>query len=114
MPHDNPAELRSQEVKSITNILMDLSVSPKYLWLLCMLYMLQVLNCLVHPAIVMRPLFVQAALGFTIFQNYRALCVISLCFNIALKEKNFFQRKKLGRFVGVSANKGDGLTKYDC
>ena len=50
-PHQqnqNPAERRIQEVKAMTNVMMDRAGVPAYLWLLCMKMYIFILNRLAH------------------------------------------------------------------
>jgi hypothetical protein len=112
MQHQNPAERRIQEVKSMTNILMDRSGSPKYLWFLCMLYVIMILNCLAHPNLDMRTP-IEVALGYT--PDISALlCFVwyQPIFYYRMEGKTPFpeSKEKLGRFVGISESKGDALT----
>ena len=112
MQHQNPAERRIQEVKSMTNTLMDRSGSPKHLWFLCMLYVVMILNCSAGPNLNMRTP-IEAALGYT--PDISALlCFVwyQPVFYYRTEGKTPFpeSKEKLGRFVGISENKGDALT----
>ena len=44
--NQNPAELEIQEVKKFANNLMDRSGTPSEYWLLCLLFVVYLLNCL--------------------------------------------------------------------
>ena len=104
MQHQNPAEHRIQEVKSMTNILMDRSGSPKWLWFKCMLYVVMILNCLAHPNLGMRTP-IEVALGYTPDIS-ASLCFVwyQPVFYFRTEDKTSFpdSKEKLGRFVGIS------------
>ena len=96
----------------MTNILMDRSGSPKYLWFLSMLYVIMILNCLAHPNLDMRTP-IEVALGYT--PNILALlCFVwyQPVFYYRMEVKTPFpeSKEKLGHFVGISESKGDALT----
>jgi hypothetical protein len=112
-PHyqnQNPAERRIQEVKSLTNVVMDRTGAPGLLWLLCMTYCVYMLNHLAHANLNWRTP-IEAAFGYT--PDVSSL----LCFTfyqpvLYLDHESSFpsSREKLGHFVGISQNVGDALT----
>ena len=108
--HQNPAERRIQEVKASTNVVMDCTGAPSFMWLLCMLYVVYILNVLSHSTLD-RTTPIQADFGIT-----PGISII-LCFQ-------FYQKvlykdpsgtlpggsQKSGRFVGFAKNIDDALT----
>ena len=112
-PHQqnqNPAERRIQEVKKMTNVVLDRTGAPRHLWLLCLLWCVYVLNHLSHATLSQRtPL--EVAFGAT--PDISAM----LCFHF-YQPVLYWQhdapfpatKERLGRFVGISENTGDALT----
>jgi len=108
--HQNPAERRIQEVKATTNVVMDRTGCPSFMWLLCMTYVVFILNCLAHGTLDGRTPTevafgytpdISVILGFTFYQKvlYR-------------EDQQCFPggRERSGRFVGFAENIGDALT----
>jgi len=112
-PHQhnqNPAERRIKEVKSMTNVVMDRTGAPGFLWLLAMTYCVYLLNHLAHAQLGWRTP-IEVAFGYT--PDLSEL----LCFTFyqpvyyMAHESHFpATNEKLGRFVGISENVGDALT----
>ena len=112
-PHQqnqNPAERRIQEVKATTNILLDRSGAPESCWLLCMTFVVYMLNRLAHDTLGGRtPL--EAAFGVTpdvsvllVFYWYQRVYYY-------MPDAKFPKSKeRLGRIVGIAENVGDALT----
>ena len=66
-PHQqnqNPAERRIQDIKRHTNVLLDRTGSPAELWLLCMLYVVDLHNHLASPKIDNHVTPIQKAFGY--------------------------------------------------
>ena len=112
-PHQqnqNPAERRIQEVKSVTNTLLDRSGAPETLWLLCMTYVVYMLNHMAHATLKGRtPL--QAAFGVT--PDISALLAFywfQQVFYYVPDAKFPRSKEKLGRIVGIAEHVGDALT----
>jgi hypothetical protein len=109
-PWQNPAERCIQEVKATTNVILDRTGAPKVMWLLCMMYVVFLLNHLAHEKINWRTP-IEAAFGVT--PDVSAL----LCFQF-YEPVVYFQpdasfpgsKEKFGRFVGFAENVGDALT----
>ncbi len=108
--NQNPAERRIQEVKSMTNVVMDRTGAPTYLWLLCMTYCVYILNHLSHPTLDGRPPL-QVAFGTTVDIS-SMLCFFFFQPILYYVHDSPFphSREKLGRFVGFSETIGDALT----
>ncbi|MEL6802173.1 MAG: hypothetical protein AAFO91_00130, partial [Bacteroidota bacterium] len=112
-PHQqnqNPAERRIQEVKATTNILLDRSGAPESCWLLCMTFVVYMLNRLAHDGLGGKtPL--QAAFGVT--PDVSALLAFywfQRVFYYAPDSKFPASKERLGRVVGIAENVGDALT----
>ena len=112
-PHQqnqNPAERRIQEVKATTNILLDRSGAPESCWLLCMTFVVYMLNRLAHDSLGGKtPL--QAAFGVT--PDVSALLAFywfQRVFYYMPDAKFPSSKERLGRVVGIAENVGDALT----
>ncbi|MGH3053882.1 MAG: chromo domain-containing protein, partial [Gaiellaceae bacterium] len=109
-PNQNPAERRIKEVKSTTNVLMDRTDTPEELWLLCMQYVVYLLNHLAMPKLKQRTP-IEVAFGNTPdisnllqFHWYEAVYVYD-------KQASFpTSKERKGHFVGPAENCGDALT----
>jgi len=108
--HQNPAEHRIQDVKRLTNNIMDRTGTPGVFWLICTMYVIYLLN---HMS----------------FDQLNGMTPISKAFGIqtdisALLSFHWWQpvyyavdgdfpsesKEKLGQWVGVAENQGDALT----
>jgi hypothetical protein len=112
-PHkqwQNPAERRIQEIKSMTNIVMDRSGAPAYLWLLCMTHCVFTLNHLACDSLGdVCP--IQAAFGYTPDISIILLAYFYQPILYYDYEAPFsLSKEKSGHMVGFAENKGDALT----
>ena len=113
--HQNKAEQRYGVVKRYINTLMNLTGAPAHCWLLCMLYVCNLLNATAFPALgVLTPL--QALTG--------QVPDISHFFHFSFWEPIYYKvdesepdhsfpsqsNEKRGHWVGFADNKGDHLT----
>ena len=62
--NQNPAERHIQETKGTTFTVLDRSVAPRWSWLLCMAYVVSILNCISHSSLSWRTTQ-EAIYGFT-------------------------------------------------
>ena len=108
--NQNPAERRIQEIKSMTNMTMDRVGAPPELWLLCMVYVVYILNRFAHATLNgQTPMYV----GFGTTPDISALLLFYFYQRILyLDPGNSFpdSKEKCGRFVGIAENVGDALT----
>jgi hypothetical protein len=112
-PHkqwQNPAKRCIQEIKSMTNIVMDRSGAPAYLWLLCMTYCGFILYHLACDSLGdVCP--IQAAFGYTPDISIILLAYFYQPILYYDYEAPFpLTKEKPGRMVGFAENKGDALT----
>ncbi|MGH7974690.1 MAG: hypothetical protein ACREBR_04130, partial [bacterium] len=101
---------RIKEVKSTTNVLMDRTRTPESLWLLCMQYVVYLLNHLALPTLKQRTP-VEVAFGNT--PDISHLLQFSWYERVYIYDKgaSFPETKeRLGRYVGPAENCGDALT----
>ena len=112
-PHrqnQNPAERRYQNVKSMTNTLLDRTGAPAFVWLLAMMYICFVLNHAYNASIDNVPL--NAATGST--------CDISPLLRFRFWQPVYFMhedsdfpsesKEERGRWVGISESVGHDMT----
>ena len=103
--HQNPVERRSQEVKRTTKSIMDRVGCPAQYWLLCMLYVISLLNVMTNA---------HGAIPLTVVTG--EVTDVSAFLTFHFWQEVFYQNpdksEKLGRWVGVATNKGDALTYY--
>jgi hypothetical protein len=109
--HQNPAERQIQEVKKITNRLLDCFGAPKSMWLLAALYACELLNIMALESLGWKnPLFV--ALG--VIGDISAYLAFHWWEPVYFKDRgdpSFPNTKaRLGRVMGISQNCGDILT----
>ena len=109
--NQNPAERRIQDVKARTNTIMDRTGTPPQYWLLCLLYVTQLLNILSLESL-NQATPTQLACGF--------LPDVSAFLHFKWWEPVYYldddgsfpsdSKEKLGRWVGIAENVGDVLT----
>ncbi|MGH7974356.1 MAG: reverse transcriptase domain-containing protein [bacterium] len=109
-PNQNPAERKIKEVKSTTNVLMDRTGTPEPLWLLCMQYVVYLLNHLAVPKLKQRTP-VEVAFGNTPdisnLLQYHWFAKVYVYDNIVSFPDT---KERLGHYVGPAENCGDALT----
>ncbi|MGH3055873.1 MAG: hypothetical protein ACRDL7_12945, partial [Gaiellaceae bacterium] len=109
-PNQNPAERRIKEVKSTTNILMDRTGTPEALWLLCMHYVVYLLNRLAAPTLEQRT---PMEVAFGVTPDISALLEFHWYEPVYYYDPNVpfpTSKEKSGHFVGIAENVGDALT----
>ena len=101
--HQNPVERRIQDVKRLTKTTMDRVGCPSQFWLLCMLYIISLLNVITNAngvipqtAVTGEVTDVSAFLTFHFWQE--------------VFYHNPDRSERLGRWVGVAQTQGDALT----
>ena len=109
--HQNYAERRMQELKRMLNTMLDRSGAPADMWLLCLLFIIYLMNRLdvdslggkspIEAAFNQRP-DISPLLAFWWYQP-----VYYQSFDKGFPSKT---NEKLGRWVGVAENKGDLMT----
>ena len=101
--HQNPVERRIQDVKRMTNNIMDCTGAPDRIWLLCTLFVLSLLNVIVNP---------NGVVPLSVVTNQMVDMSAFLSFHCW--QEVFFEEpdksERLGRWVGVAAKYGDILT----
>jgi hypothetical protein len=111
--HQNFAERRIQEVKKISNLILDNTGAPSNLWLLCVKHVVYILNRLSTKSLGWKtPL--EAATG----QQPDISCIISFRWYEPVYFKSYSSAKqfpsasseRLGYVVGVAEHQGDSLT----
>jgi len=112
--HQNPAECRIQDIKRHTNILMDRTGTPPELWLLCMLYAIDLHNHLASPNVDNHQTPIQRAFGFQpdiskFLQFHWWQKVLYLHDNYQFPSGTC---EGIGRFVGFANHVGDVLTYH--
>ena len=108
--HQNLAERRIQDVKSMCNTIMDRTGTPEHLWLLCLVYCVMLLNHLATSTLDWRTP-IEKCFGvtpdispFLCFEWYEPVLYHD-------RDASFPNSKeKFGRFVGVAEHVGDALT----
>jgi hypothetical protein len=109
--HQNPAERRIQEVKKLSNQMLDRTGAPPNLWLLCVYYVVYLLNRLSSETLDWKTP-IEAATG----QQPDISAIISFRWYEPVYYKSHSSsypsssNEKLGRIVGVAEHKGDALT----
>ena len=109
--HQNPAERRIQEVKKLSNQMLDRTGAPPNLWLLCVLYIVYLLNRMSSETLDWKTP-IEAATG----QQPDISAIISFRWYEPVYYKSYSSsypsssNEKLGRIVGVAEHKGDALT----
>ena len=109
--HQNLAERRIQEVKKLSNQMLDRTGAPPSLWLLCVYYVVYLLNRLSSETIDWKTP-IEAATG----QQPDISAIISFRWYEPVYYKSHSSsypsssNEKLGRIVGVAEHKGDALT----
>ena len=107
--HQNPAERRIQDVKKMTNTLMDRTGTPSKFWLLCLLYTVYVLNRLSTESLNWKtPL--ESAFGQK--PDISALLAFRWWEPIYYSTSNSFPNSKelTGKIVGIAEHQGDTMT----
>lgn len=107
--HQNYAERRIQDVKRLTNAVMDRTGTPAAFWLLCTLFVIYVLNHLINEQLGMPP--IQACFG--VRANISPLLHFHWWQKVYYSSDNSFPSQspeKSGRIVGVAEKQGDALT----
>jgi hypothetical protein len=109
--HQNPAERRIQQVKNLANQMLDRTGAPEYLWLLCVYFVVYIVNRLSSETLNWKtPLEVStgqqpdisAVLGFRWFET--------LYYKSYSSSFPSTSQENLGRIVGIAEHKGDALT----
>jgi hypothetical protein len=108
--HQNPAERRIQEVKKLGNHLMDRTNTPPHLWLLCLLYVIYLLNRLSTQSIDWKTP-IEAATGQQ--PDVSALIAFRWFEPVYFKSPGLSDtgsQERTGRIVGIAEHQGDALT----
>ena len=107
--HQNPAERRIQDVKRLSNTLMDRTGSPSKFWLLCLLYTVYVLNRLSTESLQWKTPM-EAAFGQK--PDISALLAFRWWEPVYYAQHDTFPNPKemTGRIVGVAEHQGDAMT----
>ena len=116
-PHQqnqNPAERRIQDIKKHTNILMDRTGTPAPMWLLCMLYVIELHNHLASSNLTHHTTPIQKAFGFVpdvskFLQFHWWQRVLYKSDSMSFPSSTY---EGIGRFVGIATNIGDLLTYF--
>ena len=100
MPWQNEAEREIQELKKMVNFIMDKTGAPRYLWVMCSMYVVCLLHHLAQPGLNWRTP-IEACYGYT--PDMSSLLLFS-----------FFQRYYLGaKFLFlVQRRKPEGLLEW--
>ena len=110
-PQQNPAERRIKTVKNTTGKIMDRTGAPGYLWYLCMLYVVYLLNRVAVESLgwrtPMEKCFGETPDIFSLmqFEFYEPIFYFD-------QESFPNSSEKPGHFVGIAENKGDALTYW--
>ena len=112
--NQNPAERRIQDVKKHTNILLDRTGSPAEMWLLCMLYVMDLHNHLASTNVQNHITPIQKAFGYVpdiskFLQFHWWQRVLYKSDTVTFPSGSY---EGLGRFVGIANNVGDLLTYH--
>ena len=111
--HQNPAERRIQEVKKLSNHMLDRTGAPAKLWLLCVTFIVYLLNRLSSETLAWKtPLEVATGQqpdisALLAFRWYEPVYYKSYDPSSSFPSSS---SEKLGRIVGIAENKGDALT----
>ena len=111
--HQNPAERRIQEVKKFANMLLDRTGAPAPLWLLCVLYVVYLMNRMASEVLGWKTP-IEAATG----QQPDISAILAFRWYEPVYFKNYNptntfpsdSNERLGRIVGVADHQGDALT----
>lgn len=110
--HQNFAERQIQDLKKVTNNIMDRTGTPAKFWLLAALYVIMLLNCMSCGDQGLPP--TQAALGRVVdisaFLNYHWWQDVYYSVNDDSASFPSTTSEKLGKWVGVAEKQGDALT----
>ncbi|MGH7954638.1 MAG: hypothetical protein ACREOZ_01625, partial [Gloeomargaritales cyanobacterium] len=109
-PNQNPAERRIKEVKSTTNVLMDRTNTPEGLWLLCMQYVVYLLN---HLAVPKLKLLTPIEIAFGNTPDISNLLQFTWFEKVYVYDKQASfpnTKERLGHYVGPAENCGDAIT----
>src|SRR5688500_9797847 len=109
--HQNAAERRYQDVKQVTNTMLDQTGAPPSLWLLALSYVCMILNYTANASIV-NNIPIQVLTGTT--PDISAFLQFDFYEQVYYKtEESHFPsmlNEKSGRFVGISEHVGHALT----
>ena len=108
-PNQNPAERRIQDVKRNTSRIMDRTGAPSYLWFLCMVYVVTLLNMTACEALNWQtPNFV----GLDKVDDISPLLQYTFYEPVYYATNESFPKAQdeLGHWCGIAENKGDALT----
>jgi len=109
--HQNPAERHIQEVKKLTNRLLDRTGAPKSMWLLCALFVVSLLNVLAQESLGWQSPTYKAFARLPDISPYLAFYWWEPVYYLDHNAGGFPSTKeRLGRIVGVSENCGDLMT----
>jgi hypothetical protein len=109
-PWQNEAERAIQEVKKMTNTIMDRTGCPNSLWALCSQYMVYLLNRIAHPDLQWRTPY-EVCLGVT--PDISALLLFKFYERVYFLDADIpfpASKERAGRFVGIAENIGDAFT----
>ena len=107
--NQNYADRRIQEVKSMTNTLMDRTGSPGFLWLLCMMYCVFLLNRLAAASLGWRT-SIEVAFKVTPDISVMLFAWYEPVFYYTGDSAFPGSKEKRGHFIGFSESIGDALT----
>ena len=108
--NQNPAERRIQDVKSMTNSILDHSGAPAFLWLKCMIYCCLIFNVMAHQTLNWRT---PTEVAFGVTPDVSQVLTAYFYMPVFFYEKDApypDSRERSGRIVGFSENVGDALT----
>jgi hypothetical protein len=108
--HQNPAERRIQEVKKLSDQIMDKTGTPSKMWLLCLFYTVYLLNHLATDSLDWKTP-IEVATGQK--PDVSALLPFRWWEPVYYNAYSGFpsqSREKLGRWVGIADHQGDALT----
>ena len=116
-PHQqnqNPAERRIQDIKKHTNVLLDRTGAPATMWLLCMLYVIDLHNHLAGPGLDHKTTPIYKAFGFIpdiskFLQFHWWQRVLYKVDSVTFPSSSY---EGIGRFVGIANHVGDVLTYH--
>jgi hypothetical protein len=115
--HQNFAERRIQDVKRLTNSIMDRTGTPAVFWLLCTLYVIYLMNHLAHDKLggltpITRAFGTEADISALLQFHWWQPVYYAAHGSSSTKSGSFSSesKEKLGRWVGVAEKQGDALT----
>ena len=106
----NPSEILIKEVKATTNMVMDRTGAPPWIWLLFMVFIVYIIKCLEVARLDQRT---PTEVYFGITPDIRTLLLFSFWYPVlylAGNDKPPNIKEKSGRFSEIYKNKGDSLT----